>query len=227
MTNLRLGDTIPNFDADTTKGKINLYKWQDNMWVVLFSHPKDFTPICTSELSKIADQEPFFRKLNVKFLAHSCDSLPEHLAWEKDILSQCWDSPTSELPFPIVADGDRRLAKLLDMFDADNCKKNLGLTTRTLYIIDPGHKLRFALHYPVTVGRNTHQTMDREILRIIESLQLTDRIPQVETPVNWKVGDKVLIKSDVPEHQLSKIFCKGTQIEYIMAKGTIRTTKEY
>ncbi|KAJ8945416.1 hypothetical protein NQ318_009871 [Aromia moschata] len=198
MPALKLGQLFPNFGAESTKGYINFYEWQNNKWVVLFSHPKDFTPVCTSELSKIADQEPIFYKRDVKFLAHSCDSLKEHLAWEKDIIHYCWGMPTSELPFPIIADEDKQIAKMLDLLDASSSQDQLGLT-RALYIIDPRHVLRFSLHYPATTGRSI-----KEILRIIESLQLTDRMHQVQTPVNWTVGDKVLIKPNVPEHEVKK-----------------------
>ncbi|KAJ8912655.1 hypothetical protein NQ315_012731 [Exocentrus adspersus] len=219
MPNFRLGDTIPNFCAETTQGRINFYEWQGNKWVVLFSHPKDFTPVCTSELSKIAFWEPYFSKRSTKFLAHSCDSLNDHLTWARDIVSYCKYLPKDELPFPIMADEDGHLAKFLDLLDANS---DINRTSRPLYIIDPKHELRFSLHYPATTGRSP-----KEILRILESLQLCDRVPQVETPVDWKLGDKVFVKSEVKDGEVRRMFLKGVRNEYISHRGAIRSIEDY
>ncbi|XP_018572603.1 peroxiredoxin-6-like [Anoplophora glabripennis] len=222
MPTLRLGDTVPNFSAETTKGNINFYEWQEDKWVILFSHPKDFTPVCTSELSKIAVYEPYFSKRNVKFLAHSCDSLKEHLAWVKDIISYCRHLPSNDLHFPIIADENGELATLLDLFDRFTDENNKLLTSRPLYIIDPQHKLRFMLRYPVTTGRNP-----KEILRVLESMQICDRIPQVETPMDWMLGNKVLVKSEVKESEIRRIFPNGTQTEFVTCRGAIRSVEDY
>lgn len=123
-------------------------------WIILFSHPKDFTPVCTSELSKIAVWEPYFSKRNTKFLAHSCDNLKEHLAWVKDIICYCQHLPSNDLPFPIMADENGDLARLLDLFDGTTNENNKFFTSRPLYIIDLQHKIRFLIRYPVTTGRN-------------------------------------------------------------------------
>lgn len=166
---LRLGDTVPNFKAETTQGPIQFYDWQGDKWVlpprpkfsqlsfrwvVLFSHPADFTPVCTTELGRIAVHNPHFTKRNVKLLAHSCDKLKDHVDWVNDIKSYCRDIP-GDFPYPIISDEKRELAVLLDMIDQqhkDDAQK--ALTVRALYIIDPKHVLRLSMHYPQSTGRN-------------------------------------------------------------------------
>lgn len=168
---LRLGDVIPDFKAQTTQGPIQFYDWQGDKWVgtspvaalhqtlrsrwvVLFSHPADFTPVCTTELGRIAVHQPYFTKRNVKLLAHSCDKLKDHVDWVNDIKSYCRDIP-GDFPYPIIADEKRELAVMLDMIDQqykDDEKR--ALTVRALYIIDPKHVLRLSMQYPQSTGRN-------------------------------------------------------------------------
>ncbi|CAH0553361.1 unnamed protein product [Brassicogethes aeneus] len=223
MPSLRLGDIIPNFSASSTKGPINFYEWQEDKWVVLFSHPADFTPVCTTELGRIAVHEPHFTKRNVKLLAHSCDKLGTHVDWVNDIKSYCLDIP-GEFPYPIIADESRELAVQLDMIDQNNKdSEDHALTVRALYIIDPKHQLRLSMHYPASTGRNVD-----EILRVIDSLQLVDKIPQIATPANWVPGEKVMILPSVKENEIEKLFPGGVD-RVSMPSGVtyVRTTTNY
>nr|CAH7728426.1 unnamed protein product [Callosobruchus chinensis] len=159
MPSLHIGDVVPNFSADTTHGKIKFHEWQAGKWVVLFSHPADFTPVCTTELGRIAVHQPHFDKRNVKLLAHSVDDLKSHKDWVgffqvNDIKNYCKDIP-GEFPYPIISDPDRELAVQLDMIDAKFQKSDAHAgTIRALYIIDPKHILRLSMHYPQSTGRN-------------------------------------------------------------------------
>uniref|UniRef100_A0A0A1XSH0 thioredoxin-dependent peroxiredoxin n=1 Tax=Zeugodacus cucurbitae TaxID=28588 RepID=A0A0A1XSH0_ZEUCU len=185
---MRLGATVPNFKADTTKGPINFYDWQGNSWVVLFSHPSDFTPVCTTELGRIAVHQPEFAKRNAKCLAHSVDDLKSHVDWVNDIKSYCLDIP-GEFPYPIIADPHRDLAVLFGMLDEEQKRDpEIGKTIRALYIISPDHKVRVSMFYPMSMGRNVD-----EILRCLDSLQLTDKLKVVATPANWTVSVTTVI----------------------------------
>jgi peroxidase len=220
---LRLGDVIPDFKAQTTQGPIQFYDWQGDKWVVLFSHPADFTPVCTTELGRIAVHQPYFTKRNVKLLAHSCDKLKDHVDWVNDIKSYCRDIP-GDFPYPIIADEKRELAVMLDMIDQqykDDEKR--ALTVRALYIIDPKHVLRLSMQYPQSTGRNVD-----EILRVIDSLQLVDKIPQVATPANWVPGEKVMILPTVKEEEAQQLF-SGQVDKVTLPSGIVyvRTTTNY
>ncbi|XP_046744104.1 peroxiredoxin-6-like isoform X1 [Diprion similis] len=220
---MRLNSVIPNFKAQTTQGPIDFYKWQGNSWVVLFSHPADFTPVCTTELGRIAVHAPEFAKRNTKVLGLSCDKLQEHVDWVNDIKSYCQDIP-GDFPYPIISDPDRTLAVQLDMIDEENRKNpDFAQTVRALYVISPDHRLRLAMIYPTSTGRNVD-----EILRVIDSLQLVDRIPEVATPANWVPGEKVMILPTVKDADIPKLFPGGVdKVSMPSGKVYVRTTTDY
>jgi len=180
MATIRLGDIAPDFRQDSTAGPIQFHQWLGNSWGVLFSHPKDFTPVCTTELGLTAKLKAEFDKRNVKVLAVSVDPLDSHRAWVRDID----ETQGSKVDFPILADPDRKVSTLYDMIHPN---ANDTLTVRSVFIVDPNKKVRLILTYPASTGRNFH-----EILRVIDSLQLTDR-HSVATPADWKQGDDVII----------------------------------
>jgi len=220
---MRLGATVPNFKAETTKGPMKFYDWQGDSWVVLFSHPSDFTPVCTTELGRIAVHQPEFAKRNAKCLAHSVDDLKSHVDWVNDIKSYCLDIP-GDFPYPIIADPHRDLAVLFGMLDEDQKKDvEVGKTIRALFIISPDHKVRVSMFYPMSMGRNVD-----EILRCIDSLQLTDRLKVVATPANWTPGTKVMIIPTVSDAEAEKLFPKGFD-KVTMPSGVnyVRTTENY
>ncbi|PSN36030.1 Peroxiredoxin-6 [Blattella germanica] len=201
---MRLGATIPNFSANTTKGPIKFYDWQGDSWVMLFSHPADFTPVCTTELGRIAVHDHEFKKRG-------------------DIKSYCLDIP-GEFPYPIIADESRELAVKLDMIDeANKDNEDEAMTVRALYIIGPDHKLKLSMHYPASTGRNVD-----EILRVIDSLQLVARVKVIATPANWTPGTKVMILPTVKDEELPKLFPKGVEkISMPSGKAYVRTTTDY
>ncbi|PNF29752.1 Peroxiredoxin-6 [Cryptotermes secundus] len=220
---MRLGATIPNFSANTTQGEIKFHQWQGDSWCILFSHPADFTPVCTTELGRIAVHDHEFKKRGVKVIAHSCDKLKSHSDWVKDIKSYCLDI-RGDFPYPIIADETRELAVRLDMIDEDNKDNEAeAMTVRALYIIGPDHKLRLSMLYPASTGRNVD-----EILRVIDSLQLTDRLKVIATPANWTPGTKVMILPHVKDEDLPKLFPKGVD-KVSMPSGItyVRTTTDY
>lgn len=207
---LRLGDTAPNFEQASTEGNINFYQWMANSWAILFSHPKDFTPVCTTELGEVARLKGEFEKRNVKVIGLSVDTLKEHDGWSKDI----HETQGCPLNFPLIADADRKVSQLYDMIhpSADET-----FTVRSVFIIDPLKKVRLILTYPASTGRNFV-----EILRVIDSLQLTDRY-KVATPVNWKNGEDVIIVPSLKdEAELKRLFPKG----YHTVKPYLRITKQ-
>lgn len=177
---IRLGDVAPNFEVETTDGPIDFHAWQGTSWVVLFSHPADFTPVCTTELGRTAALQGEFAKRNVKTIAVSVDPLDSHRGWAGDIR----DVGGTDLNFPIIADEDRVVSQLYDMIHPGEGDTS---TVRSVFIIDPAHKVRLTLTYPKSVGRNF-----TEILRVIDALQLTDSAP-VSTPVDWKPGERVIV----------------------------------
>jgi alkyl hydroperoxide reductase subunit AhpC len=177
---IRLGDLAPNFDVETTDGPIDFHAWQENSWVVLFSHPADFTPVCTTELGRTAALQEEFARRNVKTIAVSVDPLESHRGWAGDIR----DVGGTDLNFPIIADEDRVVSELYDMIHPGEGDTS---TVRSVFIIDPSHKVRLTLTYPKSVGRNF-----AEILRVIDALQLTDSAP-VSTPVDWEPGQRVIV----------------------------------
>ncbi len=193
---LRLGDTVPNFTQKSTDGEIDFYNWAGDSWVVLFSHPKDFTPVCTTELGRVAYLKPEFDKRNVKVIALSVDDVDSHQGWVDDIE----DTQGTKLNYPILADPDRIVSDLYDMIHPNS---NAALTVRTVFVIDPNKKLRLSLTYPPSAGRNFD-----EILRVIDSLQLTDNY-SVATPADWKDGDDVVVVPSISTEEAKQKFPKG------------------
>lgn len=214
---LQLGDQFPNFTADTTVGKIDFHEWAGNSWVILFSHPADFTPVCTTELSAVARLVPEFEKRNVKPIALSCDSAESHRAWIADIKDY---GKLSEFSYPIIDDEGRTLAVKLNMLDKDEIgSAGLPLTCRAVFVIDPSKKLRLSLLYPATTGRNFS-----EILRCIDSLQLTDKM-RVATPADWTPGQWCMVQPSVKEEDLPNLFPGGvTKVELPSGKQYLRKT---
>ena len=193
---LQLGDTAPDFKQDSTEGPISFHDWAGDSWVVLFSHPKDFTPVCTTELGEVARLKPEFDKRNAKVIGLSVDPLEDHNAWCGDIE----ETQGSALNFPLLADADRSVSQAYGMIhpNADNT-----LTVRSVFVIDPNKKIRLTITYPASTGRNFD-----EILRVIDSLQLTDGY-KVATPVNWNDGDDVIIVPSLDNEAAAKLFREG------------------
>ncbi len=194
---IRLGDIAPDFTQESTEGPIHFHEWIGNHWAVLFSHPKDFTPVCTTELGYVAKVKPEFEKRNVKVLALSVDDVASHKKWFADID----ETQSTHMNFPVLGDADRKVANLYDMIHPN---ANDTLTVRSVFIIDPNKKVRTMITYPASTGRNFD-----EILRVIDSLQLTDQF-KVATPANWKDGgDCVIVPSLQDETELKQRFPKG------------------
>lgn len=191
MSKIHLGDTAPDFEQDSSIGTIRFHEWAGDSWVVLFSHPADFTPVCTTELGLTGKLQGEFEKRNVKAIALSVDDADSHRAWTKDIE----DTQNTVVKFPIIADRDRKVAGLYDMIHPN---QSGTATVRSVFIIDPDKKLRLTLTYPLSIGRNFD-----EILRVIDSLQLTDS-HSVATPVNWKDGDDVIIVPSLQDEAVIK-----------------------
>ncbi|WP_448572960.1 peroxiredoxin [Trichothermofontia sp.] len=193
---LQLGDVVPNFTQASNVGEINLYDWAGDSWVVLFSHPADYTPVCTTELGEVAKLMPEFEKRNVKVIALSVDDVESHKGWIGDIN----ETQNTTVNYPILADADKKVSDLYGMIHPN---ANAKLTVRTVFVIDPEHKLRLTITYPPSTGRNFE-----EILRVIDSLQLTDKY-SVATPVNWKDGDDVVVAPSIPTDEAKQKFPKG------------------
>jgi len=193
---LQLGDVAPNFQAETTDGPINFYKYLGEGWGVLFSHPKDFTPVCTTELGEVARLKPEFDKRNVKVAGLSVDPLKDHHAWAGDIE----ETQGHALNFPLIADSDRKIAGLYGMIHPNASET---FTVRSVFVIGPDKKLKLSITYPASTGRNFE-----EILRVIDSLQLTAR-HSVATPVNWKHGEDVIIVPAVSDEAAKAKFPGG------------------
>jgi alkyl hydroperoxide reductase subunit AhpC len=194
---LHIGSIAPDFEQDSTQGKIRFHEWVGNQWAVLFSHPKDFTPVCTTELGRAANLKAEFDKRNVKMIAVSVDSVEDHKKWIGDIE----DTQKASMNFPLLGDADRKVAKLYDMIHPE---ANDTLTVRSVFIIDPNKKIRAIITYPASTGRNFG-----EILRVIDSLQLTDGY-KVATPVDWKDGDDCVIVPALQDpKELKERFPKG------------------
>jgi alkyl hydroperoxide reductase subunit AhpC len=193
---LRLGDIAPDFEANTSQGHIKFHEWAGDSWVVLFSHPKDFTPVCTTELGYTAKLVPEFQKRNVKVLALSIDPVESHKGWLSDIE----ETQGHKVTFPIIADPEKKVANLYGMIHPAHDQVH---TVRTVFVIDPSKKVRLMITYPQTTGRNFD-----EILRVIDSMQLTDKFT-VATPVNWKSGEDVIIVPAVSDEDANKKFPKG------------------
>ena len=193
---LQLGDTAPDFQAQTTDGPISLHEWAGTKWVILFSHPKDFTPVCTTELGYVARLKPEFDRRGVKAIGLSVDSLESHRRWADDIQ----DTQGFPLNFPIIADADRLIARQYGMIHP---RHDELYTVRTVFVIDPKKKIRLTITYPQTAGRNFD-----EILRVVDSLQLTDT-HSVSTPVNWHAGEEVIIIPSVSDADAQTRFPQG------------------
>jgi thioredoxin-dependent peroxiredoxin len=193
---IRLGDTAPDFTAKTTEGTINLYDYLGDGWGVLFSHPKDFTPVCTTELGEVAKLKPEFDKRNVKVLGLSVDKLDNHKGWAADIE----ETQGAKLNFPVIADEDHKVSDLYDMIHPN---ANDTMTVRSVFIIGADKKVKLIITYPASTGRNFD-----EILRVIDSLQLTAN-HSVATPVNWKDGEDVIIVTAVSDEDAKAKFPKG------------------
>ncbi|VVC39590.1 Thioredoxin-like fold,Peroxiredoxin, AhpC-type,Alkyl hydroperoxide reductase subunit C/ Thiol [Cinara cedri] len=201
---MRLNSVVPDFSGPSTKGPIDFYNWLGDSWCVLFAHPADFTPVCTTELGKMAVLVDEFTKRNTKVLGLSCDKLESHVNWINDIKSYCVDIE-GEFPFPIISDSSRELAIKLDMLaEEDKNNPDTAMTIRSLYIIGPDKKVKLMMVYPTSTGRNI-----QEVLRCIDSLQLCDKKKIVATPVNWVPGEKVMILPSVDDKDLNALFPNG------------------
>ena len=202
---LRIGDTAPDFEADTTQGRIKFHEWLGDSWGILFSHPKDFTPVCTTELGAVAKLKPDFDKRNVKVVGLSVDPVDRHTGWARDIEETQGMAPN----FPMIGDPDLSISKLYDMLPAGAGDTSEGRTpadnqtVRNVYVIGPDKKIKLLIAYPMTTGRNFF-----EVLRVVDSLQLTAR-HKVATPVNWKHGDDVIISGSVTNDDARKIWPAG------------------
>jgi alkyl hydroperoxide reductase subunit AhpC len=207
---IQLGSIAPDFEQDSTEGKIRFHEWAGKSWVILFSHPKDFTPVCTTELGVVAKLKPEFDKRNVKVIALSVDDVDSHKRWTGDIE----ETQKTKLNYPILGDPDRKVANLYDMIHP---QANDTLTVRSVFIIDPNKKVRLTLTYPASTGRNFD-----EILRVVDSLQLTDS-HSVATPANWKDGQDVIIVPSLQDpEQLKQKFPKG----FTVVKPYLRVTPQ-
>ena len=193
---IRLGDIAPDFTAETTQGPINFHEWKKDSWAVLFSHPKDFTPVCTTELGYTAKLKDEFAKRDAKVIGLSVDSVESHNKWEVDIE----ETQGYAVNFPMIGDADRQVANLYDMIHPN---ANDTLTVRSVFVIDAHDKVRMTLTYPASTGRNFD-----EILRVIDSLQLTDKY-KVATPVNWKSGEDVIIVPAITNEAAKDLFPDG------------------
>jgi len=214
---LRINDTAPDFEAETTQGKINFHKWIGDSWAILFSHPKDFTPVCTTELGYMAKIEPEFTKRNAKLIGLSADPVDRHSAWAKDI----HETQGAEVKYPMIADHDLKVAKLYNMLPADEVGSDgrtaaNNATVRSVFVIGPDKKIKLMLTYPMTTGRNFD-----EILRVLDSMQLTAK-HKVATPVNWKNGEDVIIVPSVSDDEAKGMFKNGWKA----LKPYLRLTKQ-
>jgi alkyl hydroperoxide reductase subunit AhpC len=206
---LQLGDIAPDFTQDSTEGPLSFYKWAGDSWVVLFSHPKDFTPVCTTELGLVSKLKPEFEKRGVKVIGLSVDPSDSHKGWAKDIE----ETQGAALNFPLIADHDRKVSDLYGMIHPNASDT---MTVRSVFVLDPSHKVRLTLTYPASTGRNFD-----ELLRVIDSLQLTDK-HKVATPGNWKHGEDVIIVPSVTNEQARELFPAG----WTEHKPYLRTVKQ-
>jgi len=215
---LRINDQAPNFQVKTTQGKIDFHEWIGDGWAVLFSHPKDFTPVCTTELGYMASIHSEFEKRNTKIIALSIDSTGDHEEWLKDVE----DFSGSDVNYPVIADTDLKVAKLYDMFPADETGAAgsrtavTNATVRSVFVIGPDKNIKLMIIYPMTTGRNFD-----EIIRVIDSMQLTDK-HRVATPVNWKQGEDVIIVPGVSNDQAAEVYPEG----WNTLKPYLRTVKQ-
>ena len=215
---LRIGDEAPNFRAETTDGPVDFHQWIGDKWAVLFSHPKDFTPVCTTELGTMARMKADFDKRGVKIIGLSVDPVDDHKKWLKDIE----ETQGASVNYPMIGDADLKVAKLYDMLPADTAGDSKGrtaatnATVRTVFVIGPDKKIKLMLFYPMTTGRNFD-----ELLRVIDSIQLTAK-HKVATPANWKQGQDVIIAGSVSDDDAKKLFPGG----WNAPKPYLRITKQ-
>lgn len=206
---LRIGDIAPDFQAQTTEGDVSFHQWLGEKWGILFSHPADFTPVCTTELGTMAKYKPEFDKRNVKVVAISVDPIEKHTQWISDIN----ETQHTEVNYPMIADPEREVAKLYDMIHPNASDSS---TVRSVFVIGPDKKIKLTLSYPASTGRNFD-----ELLRVVDSLQLTAQY-SVATPANWKDGDDVIITLAVPDADVPARFPKG----HTRVKPYLRTTPQ-
>lgn len=206
---IRLGDEAPDFEAETTHGPVQFHEWKRGSWAILFSHPKDFTPVCTTELGRVAALKPEFDRRNCKVIGLSVDPVASHERWERDIT----DVTGQVVSFPMIGDDDRHVSLLYDMIHPNASDSQ---TVRSVFIIGPDNKVKLTLTYPASTGRNFD-----EILRILDSLQLTADY-SVSTPVDWKHGDDVIIATSVTDDDAKKRFPKG----FVAKKPYLRVTPQ-
>ncbi|MCC2678374.1 MAG: Peroxidase [Pseudobdellovibrio sp.] len=207
---IRIGDIAPDFTQESTEGTISFHQWLGNSWGILFSHPRDFTPVCTTELGEVSKLKPEFEKRNVKAIGLSVDPLSDHVKWVGDIA----ETQGCALNFPLLADADKKVSNLYDMIHPNASDT---FTVRSVFVIDPNKKVRLIITYPASTGRNFV-----EILRTIDSLQLTDNY-KVATPVNWKDGqDVIIVPSLKDEEEIKRLFPKG----YKAVKPYLRITPQ-
>ena len=213
---LRINDTAPDFEAETTQGKIRFHNWIGDSWAILFSHPKDFTPVCTTELGYMAKIEPEFTQRNTKLIGLSVDPVGRHEEWSRDIE----ETQGAKVKYPMIGDSDLKVAKLYNMLPAEEVASDgrtaaTNATVRSVFIVGPDKKIKLMLTYPMTTGRNFD-----EILRVLDSMQLTAKY-KVATPVNWKHGEDVIITPAVTNEEAEKSFPGFKTI-----KPYLRTTKQ-
>ncbi|MCW5617779.1 MAG: peroxiredoxin [Nitrosomonas sp.] len=215
---LRINDQAPNFQAETTHGRIDFHEWIGDSWAVLFSHPKDFTPVCTTELGYMAGIQSEFDKRNTKIIGLSIDPINDHVRWLKDVE----EVSGAKVKYPVIADTDLNVAKLYNMFPADetgsaeNRTALTNATVRSVFVIGPDKNIKLMLTYPMTTGRNFN-----EILRVIDSMQLTAK-HKVATPVNWEQGNDVIIVPSVSNEEAEKIYPEG----WVTIKPYLRRVKQ-
>ena len=202
---LRIGDVAPDFEAETTEGRIRFHEWIGDKWAIIFSHPKDFTPVCTTELGYMAKLKPEFDKRNTKIIGLSVDPVDSHSKWAADIAETQGTAPN----YPMIGDTDLSISKLYNMLPAESGSTSTGrtamdnMTVRTVFVIGPDKKIKLMISYPMTTGRNFD-----EVLRVLDSMQMTAK-HRVATPVNWKQGDDVIIVGAVSDDEAKKIYPDG------------------
>lgn len=217
---LNLGDEFPNISIDTTVGRLKFHDWLGGSWAMLFSHPRDFTPVCTTELSRLVLLKDEFKKRGLKTIALSCDSVENHSLWAKDI--QAYSRVPEELPFPIIADPDRSIARLLKMIDPDELDlQGMPVTCRAVFVIGPDRRLKLSILYPATTGRNFD-----EILRAVDSVQLTAK-QKIATPADWKLGDKCMVIPSLSAEEADKLFPNMEVLAMPSGKEYMRFTSDY
>jgi len=216
---VKLGEIVPNFSADSTDGPMEFHAWLGGSWGILFSHPADYTPVCTTELGRVQALSHEFRKRGVKLAALSCDSTESHRGWINDILAY---NNLTEFSYPIIADPDRDIATLYGMLDPDEKDAaGIPLTARAVFIVGPDKRLKLSILYPATTGRNFD-----EIIRVIDSLQLT-ATKKVATPVDWKQGGSCMVVPSVKQEDVAGLFPKGVKVHQVPSgKVYLRTTPQ-